>query len=624
MKSACVAVFVAGVLASCGSRMEASTTFSMSGGDFTGNSVRICGSRPAPDAKYRCASSLIPPDEMECPCFNFVSDGTLVDSSGQPLVINGLCPSSDTPAANWNFSYSIFSASDCGGTELNDGTHNFLCFDSKDIATKAFPNHSIESLNPGLNDNHILCSTKNASKQWNFTACTTVTTPTDITAGNVRYDCGCTAIAGTCNCGDGGVTAGDLEAECSFDPVTCDIVCPSRPDLAANLTGPDTLTVSVPDAYTLALTNVGTASSIDGTVTIVLPAGMTALPATLPSFCSVAPAGSPITCDLSLITPILPGDERDITFSVLACTPGPSDITGTVTDVTGEINFANNTATKTVTVDPLPPAPEPVLVYSENFSDGTPQLQPGGMAIELQEYTGGAPANFETYTAGPDWLAGSGNCNGWIMSYTIPTTANAPSTAVDAGCRANGGIDGNGTQQTAWWFQQQMADVIGLAQGMVDGTNNVAVSSMTNGGVQEISDLQLETLKNATHGKAGHYYQVSGYFAAVHCFRDRPGAQAWVDASEYMDLVIDGAPVSAVSAFNPCDNGLPGFDPYHITNNTPARVGRAMSAPIQLSTDADLGLRVRNATPAFSGNDIAFDLLQILDVTEQVDQCSNP
>lgn len=33
------------------------------------------------------------------------------------------------------------------------------------------------------------------------------------------------------------------------------------------------------------------------------------------------------------------------------------------------------------------------------------------------------------------------------------------------------------------------------------------------------------------------------------------------------------------------------------------------------------GLLVRNMT---SGNDGAFDLLQIFDVTSQVDQCSNP
>jgi len=208
-------------------------TFAISGGDFTGNSVRICGSRPAPDPKYRCNPSLTPDVEAgtdagdACPCFNFNADGSLVDSNGVPVVITGLCPSADFPPANWDFSYAIFTEPNCGGTQLNDGTHNFTCYDSTDIATQAFPNQSANDvLDPGLNTNHILCNTVNASKQWDFTSCAAATTPADTAAGNFRFDCGCTLVEGTCTCGDGGVTAGDLENGCAFDPVSCNIVCP--------------------------------------------------------------------------------------------------------------------------------------------------------------------------------------------------------------------------------------------------------------------------------------------------------------------------------------------------------------------------------------------------------------
>ena len=524
------------------------------------------------------------------------------------------------PACQLGFQLCDFLSTGLWGTQLNDGTHNFTCYDSTDIATQAFPNQSANDvLNPGLNINHVLCNTVNASKSWNFGSCATATTAADAAANAVRFDCGCTAIAGTCTCGDGGVTVGDLEAGCSFDPVTCEIVCAGRPDLAADLTGPDTLTVSIPDAYTLSLVNVGTVPSVDGTATIVLPAGMTALPATVPSFCSVAPAGSPITCDLSLTAPIPPGGEEDITFSVLACTPGTSDITAAVTGVTGETNLANNTATMTVTVDSLPPVPEPVLIYSENFSDGTPQVQPGGQAVALQAYTGGMAANFEFYAADPAWLPVSGHCNGWIMMSNSLT----PNPAMDLGCSATGGPDGLGVQRTAWWFQEQLANVIGLAQGMTppDAANNAVVSAATNSGLLLPANLlQLETLRNATQGKAGHYYQVSGYFAAVHCPQTNPGSSSPI---EDMDLVVDGAPVPAVMAFNPCiPPGVPGFSPYIAASNTQVYVGHAVSAPIQLSTDATLGLRVRNnATPGTSGNDGAFDMLQIFDVTSQVDQC---
>ncbi|MCL2723662.1 MAG: hypothetical protein FWD69_04410 [Polyangiaceae bacterium] len=215
-----------------GSDGNASMTFALSGGDFTGNSVRICGSRPAPDPKYRCNDSLTPDIEAgtdagdACPCFNFNPDGSLVDGTGAPAVITGLCPSADFPTANWAFSYALFSAPDCGGTQLNDGTHNFTCYDSTDIASQTFPNQSAEDvLNPGLNTNHVLCNTDNASKSWNFGSCATATTPADTDAGNVRFDCGCTPAAGTCDCGDGGVMDADLEIGCSFDSLTCNILC---------------------------------------------------------------------------------------------------------------------------------------------------------------------------------------------------------------------------------------------------------------------------------------------------------------------------------------------------------------------------------------------------------------
>ena len=143
------------------------------------------------------------------------------------FVIHGLCPSSDVPTANWDFRYAIYSAPDCQGTQLNDGAHNLTCFDANDIATQAFPNQSNEFLNPGLNTNHILCTTTNASKQWNFGSCATATTDADIAADNTRYDCGCTPnpAAATCDCGPGGVTSADLEQGCAFETTTCNILC---------------------------------------------------------------------------------------------------------------------------------------------------------------------------------------------------------------------------------------------------------------------------------------------------------------------------------------------------------------------------------------------------------------
>ncbi|MCL2779100.1 MAG: hypothetical protein FWD73_13955 [Polyangiaceae bacterium] len=197
--------------------------FTLAGNDFTDQSVRICGDRQDPsNPEYRCLSSLTPNQE-ECPCFNFTPDGQLVDTNGVPVVISDLCPSANIPPANWSFTYAIYDSPDCEGTQLNDGTHDFVCYDSRDLATQAHPNESVEPLNPGVNTNHIICTSENASKTWDFASCAITTTVADGT--NTRYDCGCELVVDTCTCGTSGLTQADLEAGCAFDAITCDIVC---------------------------------------------------------------------------------------------------------------------------------------------------------------------------------------------------------------------------------------------------------------------------------------------------------------------------------------------------------------------------------------------------------------
>ena len=209
---------------------QSSITFALPSASFSGNSVLICGERDLPaDPKYRCVSALGTPDGGTCSCFNFAQDGSLIDpSTGLPPVINDLCPSEDFPNADWTFTYSVFTEADCGGTQLNDGTNNFTCFDSRDLLSQANPNESIEPLVPGPNENHILCLTTNASKTFNFESCAINTTATSIPAVQ-RFDCGCTpADGGGCDCGPHGIGPGDLPPECSFEttPASCNILCP--------------------------------------------------------------------------------------------------------------------------------------------------------------------------------------------------------------------------------------------------------------------------------------------------------------------------------------------------------------------------------------------------------------
>lgn len=219
---------------------QASATFSITGADFSGNSVRICGSRmPPADSKYRCISSLTLSDGG-CPCFNFAADGTLVGSGAASASIPNLCPSIDRSAdasaaqngeAPWTFTYAIFDSPECQGAQLNDGMHNFTCFDAQDLATKANPNESVEFLEPGPVTNHVVCETVNAEKTFDVLSCTSGNCPTTSTLPDGgctlrSFACGCSPTGTTCQCGgDAGPTAADLAAVgCQFD-ATCNIVC---------------------------------------------------------------------------------------------------------------------------------------------------------------------------------------------------------------------------------------------------------------------------------------------------------------------------------------------------------------------------------------------------------------
>jgi hypothetical protein len=213
--------------------------FGLSGGDFAGNSIRICGARLIPaDSKYAC-DSVLPGDASsvavpgphygeECPCFDFASDGTLKDPvTHEPVAVEGLCPSRDLPRAPWKFDYTIYTRQSCHGQVLNTPQNNFTCYDAKDLRSQEYPNASVEQLYPGENENHVLCATENASKTWDFESCAIETTAADELACQERYDCGCEYQYNQCSCG--GLEAHDLEQGCYFEHGTCDIICASPP-----------------------------------------------------------------------------------------------------------------------------------------------------------------------------------------------------------------------------------------------------------------------------------------------------------------------------------------------------------------------------------------------------------
>lgn len=109
--------------------------------DFAGSSVRITGARnPPADGKYRCSNTV-------GECLNFASDGTT-------SILVGLCPSEDAPAGTWDFSYEVFTGSDCEGDVLP----NYSC-----LATLG------EALPAGvITTNYVLCASVPARTTWDF------------------------------------------------------------------------------------------------------------------------------------------------------------------------------------------------------------------------------------------------------------------------------------------------------------------------------------------------------------------------------------------------------------------------------------------------------------------------
>lgn len=198
----------------------ASVSFAQTG-NFSGNSVRICGARnPAADTQYPCASDLadLGGTAGSCgPCRNFLADGTL-----QGGAIESLCPTDvNLPSgATWSFTYEIWTEPDCSGTVLNaDGNpNNFVCYDSQDLATQSFPNQSVNVTVTleGPNVREIFCVSEGSTKDWQVHGCTAL--------GANLYDCECSLVEGVCAC-DG---VDELPSGCVFDG-SCNLDCSGGP-----------------------------------------------------------------------------------------------------------------------------------------------------------------------------------------------------------------------------------------------------------------------------------------------------------------------------------------------------------------------------------------------------------
>ncbi|MEJ1115661.1 hypothetical protein WBN73_15345 [Paenarthrobacter sp. CCNWLY172] len=234
-------------------------------------------------------------------------------------------------------------------------------------------------------------------------------------------------------------------------------------------------------------------------------------------------------------------------------------------------------------------------VYTEDFSN---QNATSG-AISILNYTGGAEAANETYFADTPYTPAGGQCDGWILNSSTPLPTS------DAGCTNN--------QPDGWNQIRQMAAALGLAQGQTaaESSTNQVLSEYTNSPTGRITPgVQFRTEDNTIPATEGHYYAVSAYFAQVNCHSTH--------AKETFSLLINGTRQVLSTGLDPCGSNT--------TNGAAIEIQKLQSAAYQvpMGTSPSLGLELRNEATSGAGNDVAFDLPQIVDVTPQVDKSFTP
>ncbi|MBN8885123.1 MAG: DUF11 domain-containing protein [Rudaea sp.] len=241
-------------------------------------------------------------------------------------------------------------------------------------------------------------------------------------------------------------------------------------------------------------------------------------------------------------------------------------------------------------------AQAPTVVYLEDF-----QNRPGPTPIvKLNAYTG---TTGQTYTADPAWLT---LCNGWIASANQSITSAAP-------------IADCANVQNSWNSTQQLSDALGMFRGenATNAANNYAVSAFTSGD-PGAGKVEFQTATNIPFVANNRFVTFSVDVAAVNCFAAHPLLQFYL-------LDGSGNPTAAGAQIDGCST----------TNavNAPA-VGVVAARAINVSTYTansavlisgnSVGVRMINNQGSGTGNDHAFDNVQILDVTPQLDKSFAP
>ncbi len=216
----------------------------------------------------------------------------------------------------------------------------------------------------------------------------------------------------------------------------------------------------------------------------------------------------------------------------------------------------------------------------------------------LSKYTGVAPLQ-QRYTADRDFLE---NCNGFIVAFKS-------NERIKTDCAA-----------TAFANVRQMAWVLGSLTRSPDPTINHAVTAYTDGGTLTANSVQFATLTPIALTATNRFITFSVNAAEANCNASH---------AKFKFYLLNGSTEIPTFAtpIDPCS------DPTARTITAPAvgeypakeyKVGAFAGNAATLFSGSLLGIRLRNGQASTQGNDAAFDDIQVLDATPQLDKSFSP
>jgi uncharacterized repeat protein (TIGR01451 family) len=220
--------------------------------------------------------------------------------------------------------------------------------------------------------------------------------------------------------------------------------------------------------------------------------------------------------------------------------------------------------------------------------------------VLLTHYVGAPPLE-ATYTADQRFLE---NCNGYIVEFE----SNERTTATDC-------------EEVAFHRVRQMAWVLGALRGLADPKTNHAVAAYTDGhSVLPENTVQFETVKPIPLVASNRFITFSVDAAETNCSHTH---------AEFEFYLLNGATEipTFTNPIDPCSNSKAEvIEPPELGTKPaePFKAGTFAGDDAALFSGTELGIRMRNRQTSENGNDAAFDNIEVLDATPQLDKSFSP